>query len=289
MPFEFMSTEQIDWRLQGDFTFHPAHSSVSGNLREGQWTDDTHMTVCVIESLLERKSVDGGHIASKFLAWFQGGDLRGIGTTTRDAMVKMAAGVLWTGSGRQGEMAAGNGAAMRIAPIGLWHARNRASLMSGVRAATISTHNCEEAVQGAAAVAFAIAKAAADELDVATIVAETCDFLGPCTMAERLRLAESLRHADWRSALARLGTGGYVLETVASAFYCLLASPLNFSKGVEMAVRAGGDTDTTGAVTGALIGAHVGLAGIPDPWLERVEAGPRLAELARQLCGLVYS
>jgi len=287
MPFEFLSPEQIDWRLQGDFDFHPAHSAVSGNLRTGQWTDDTKMALCIVDSLLECGRVDGAHIASKFLEWYRGGDLRGIGGTTADACGHLDRGAPWTESGKRGEMAAGNGAAMRIAPVGLWHARGVEGLMQHVETATISTHNNAEAVRGAAAVAFAVARAAAGELDPASLVRETCEFIGPCRTAEKLREAQALRseRTDWRSALARLGTGGYVVDTVGSAFFCLLTWPDNYARGVEAAVRAGGDTDTTGAVAGALIGANVGLPGIPERWLERVEDGPRIAELARRLCG----
>ena len=285
MPFQYAGDPgDIEWKVQGDLDFLP------GDLRAGQWTDDTQMTLCIVESLLERNAVDGAHIASRYLAWYRSADRRSPGTTTLEALGRLDHGIPWNLAGMRGNNAAGNGAAMRISPIGLWHACNVSGLLEDVEAATISTHNTDEAVRGAAAVAFAVARAAAGTLDPGTIVRETCDFIGPCRSAVRLGEAEKLHRAgtDWRAALARIGTGRYIVETVGAAFFCLLSAPDDYARGVSMAVRAGGDADTTAAVAGAMIGANVGLQGIPDRWVEGVEDGPRIAGLARQLCGLVY-
>lgn len=289
MPFEFMTPEQIDWKLQGDFDFHPPYTEISGQLRAGQWTDDTIMALCIVESLLERRTLDPEHVAGRFLEWYRGGDWRGIGNTTAYALSRLDRGVPWTEAGRTGDPACGNGAAMRIAPVGLWHALDPEALRGSVDRVTIVTHNHAEAVRGALAVAYAVARAAVGTLSLSTIIDETRDFIGPCRTSEKLREVAGLWRsgADWQSALARIGTGGYVVDSVGAAFFCLMLD--DYERGVKAAVRAGGDTDTTGAIAGAMLGAYVGLPGIPERWLERVEAGTRLAELARRLCGIVYA
>jgi ADP-ribosylglycohydrolase len=289
MPFEFMTPEQIDWKLQGDFDFHPAYTEISGQLRAGQWTDDTKMALAIVESLMERRALDPAHVAAKFLAWYRSGDHRGIGTTTAYALERMDRGIPWTEAGRTGDSACGNGAAMRIAPVGLWFVQNPDGLRAAVDRVTISTHNHPEAVRAATAVAYAVARAAAGTLNLATILDETREFIGPCRTAEKLRQVGDLWKSGtfWLAALEKIGTGGYVVDSVGAAFYCLLME--GYERGVKAAVRAGGDTDTTAAIAGAMIGAYVGLPSIPDRWLERVEDGPRIAELGRQLCGIVYA
>ena len=82
-----------------------------------------------------------------------------------------------------------------------------------------------------------------------------------------MRLAYNLwdDNVNPQLALAEIGSSGYVPETVASAFYCLAATD-NFKDCVVMAVKAGGDTDTTAAVAGALAGTYYGLEGIPEEY-----------------------
>ena len=75
---------------------------------------------------------------------------------------------------------------------------------------------------------------------------------------------------------------GYVLRTIEIAFSAL-ASATSFEDGVVAVVARGGDTDTNGAVAGALLGAKFGKRAIPQRWLELLAAAPELAALAEQL------
>ncbi len=285
MPLEGMRASSIRKRIGRVRDFLDAPWRM---LKAGQWTDDTKMMLCHARSIVERGRVDVEDTARKFVEWFESGDWRGIGGSTYSSIKRLLAGVPPGESGEKGEMAAGNGVAMRIAPVGLFHCLEPERLREEVRALAVITHDNPEAVAGGQAVAYAVARAARGDLDPSTLIEDTVAFIGPCALSERLLLAGRFLAGsmDVSEALARLGTSGYVVETVASAFFSFLRSPHDFEETVSRAVEGGLDTDTTGAVAGAISGAFNGLEGIPARWREGVEAAEEIRALARELCAL---
>ncbi|MEW6202976.1 MAG: ADP-ribosylglycohydrolase family protein, partial [bacterium] len=121
-----------------------------------------------------------------------------------------------------------------------------------------------------------------------TLIDETIDFIGECALTKNLRRAKNLLQEDvpTETALSKLGTSGYVVETVASAVYCFFRTPNDFEQTVSTAVLAGGDTDTTGAVAGAISGAWNGLDGIPSKWINGVEMSELIMETAEKIYDL---
>lgn len=83
----------------------------------GRLSDDTQLTTATCESIIEHAGVDPAHIAGRFRAWFEAGRIRGLGASTMKALRDLGAGAHWALAGAKGERAAGNGAAMRIAPL----------------------------------------------------------------------------------------------------------------------------------------------------------------------------
>jgi ADP-ribosylglycohydrolase len=258
-------------------------------LHAGQWTDDTKMMLCHARSIVETGAVDVDDTAREFIAWFESNDWRGIGGATYASMKRLIDGVPPGESGEKGDLAAGNGVAMRIAPVGLIDCLNLERLREDTRKVAVITHDNPEAVAGGQAVAYAVARAARGDLEHATLIDETIDFIGPCRVAERLELAARFLTAgmDIAEALARLGTGGHVVETVASAFFCFLFTPVDFEQTVSRAVEGGMDSDTTAAIAGAISGAYNGLQAIPERWREGVEAAGEILGLAEKIYDLV--
>ncbi|MFN3467766.1 MAG: ADP-ribosylglycohydrolase family protein [Candidatus Brocadiales bacterium] len=259
--------------------------SPSRGLGPGQYTDDTLMALCHAHSLIEKGRVEPEDISHKFIAWYDSGNLRGIGGTTAYAIKRLKKGHNWQESGATGEYAAGNGGAMRIAPVGLFYHNDLPSLREAVRKAVIITHNNQEAVAGALAVAYLVAKSVREELNPDTTIQDVSDFIGPCKVRENLLRAGELLDlgATPGKALETLGTSGYVVETVASAVFCLLYSPNDFYNTVVNAVSGGADTDTTATVAGAISGSYNGIKGIPEEWLKGVEDSTGLQALADKL------
>ncbi|MBC7230322.1 MAG: ADP-ribosylglycohydrolase family protein [Actinobacteria bacterium] len=286
MPLEGMRASEIRKRFGRvrDFLAAPWRM-----LDAGQWTDDTKMMLCQARSIAARGGFDLEDTAQAFLAWYESGDWRGIGGATYDAMRRLQAGAPARESGMRGEMAAGNGAAMRIAPLGLLHCLDLARLRADVEASARITHDNPEAVAGGLAVAYAVARAARGDLEPSSLIGDTTAFIGDSRVAERLELAQRFLRQGMESeeALARLGTGGYVVETVASAFFSFLRSPEDFEETLSRAVGGGLDTDTTGAVAGAISGAFNGLSSIPERWRRGVEAAEEILDLAARIHALI--
>ncbi len=99
-----------------------------------------------------------------------------------------------------------------------------------------------------------------------------------------VRLAESAVAAP--EAIARLGAGWVAEEALAISLYCALTAR-DFAHGVTTAVNHSGDSDSTGAITGNLLGAALGTAGIPRRWLDPLELREVISEIADDLSGCV--
>lgn len=286
MPLEGMRASEIRKRFGRVRDFLDAPWRM---LAAGQWTDDTKMALCQARSIAARGIFDPEDTAREFLAWYESRDWRGIGGATYESMRRLQEGALASESGMRGEMAAGNGAAMRIAPLGLLDCLDLERLRADVEASARITHDNNEAVAGSLAVAYAVARAARGDLEPSTLIADAISFIGPSKVAERLEMGQRFLDQDMDAgeALARLGTGGYVVETVASALYSFLRTPRDFEETLTLAVGGGLDADTTGAIAGAISGAYNGLYYIPERWREGVEAAGEILELAERVFALV--
>lgn len=278
MPVEGLRPELIQKRYGKVEDFLPAPHR---GLGPGQFTDDTQMMIIHAESIVEKGRVDPEDLARRFVRWLTEGTSRGIGYTTWKAILRLKQGASWMESGEEGEFAAGNGVAMRIAPVGLLNAWTPERLKEDVEKAGIITHRNPEALKGGLAVAYAVAKLASGASPEG-FLEKVCEFVGPCKVTDNLRKAGKLLRdkVEPEQALQILGTGGYVVETVASAFYCFLRTPEDFKASVITAVMGGNDADTTAAITGALSGAFNGLSAIPGQWVERVEQSDYIRTLA---------
>ncbi|EDM79481.1 probable dinitrogenase reductase activating glycohydrolase (draG) [Plesiocystis pacifica SIR-1] len=205
----------------------------------------------------------------------------GVGLATLRGTLRLVVGVP---PERSGVHSAGNGPAMRSALLGVY-ARDDAHLAQLVRASTRMTHTDPRAEDGALLVARLARQLAAGALDRAIV-----DSIRDPEFRERARGAwtggdASLEDYRQRAGYER-GVSGFVVHTVPAALYCVMAGA-DARASLELAVRLGGDTDTTAAIVGALVGARDGVGGLPQDWLEGIWDWPlttdSLDALARAL------
>ena len=117
-------------------------------------TDDTQLTLATCESIIEVGSVSPENIAKHFLQWYNSRRLVGLGASTLKALRDLQVGAHWGLSGRSGEYAAGNGAAMRIAPLAFFlSSDDDRSLIKDV---CFITHKNDEAYVGSLSVLYAL-------------------------------------------------------------------------------------------------------------------------------------
>lgn len=288
-PIEAFPPERLVAEFGEIRDFLPGDPRLPLPLGPGQWTDDTQMTLDILRSVIRCRAVDPADIAREFVLDHEQQGIRFSGFTVTYSLKRLRRGVPWDRSGLTDEKSAGNGAAMRIAPVGLLDCRRLDRLHEDVRLASVITHRHPEAVKGAEAVAYLVARGAAGSLSPATAVDEAIAFVGDCRVSENLSQVGAVLKdgVEVDEALRRLGTSGYVVHTVAAAVYCFVRTPFDFERSLINAVMGGNDADTTAAVTGAISGAFNGEHAIPERWRNEVERGPEIKALALQLCSIV--
>ena len=280
-------------RLHAEFgeirDFMPGDPRLPMPLGAGQWTDDTQMTLDIARSIIRCGKLDPADVAREFVREHETEGIRFSGHTIKYSLIRLRRGVPWDQSGMDDDWTQSNGAAMRIAAVGLLACLRLDRLPEDVRLASMITHKHPEAIAGARAVAFMVTRAAAGTLDPATLIAETIDLVGECDVVANLRKAEGLLSEEitTRAALKKLGTTPYIVHTTAAAAYCFLKTPHDLERTVIDAVMGGNDADTTGAIAGAISGAFNGEEAIPTRWRDHVERGQEIRGMAQALFRIV--
>ncbi len=276
-------------------------------------TDDTQMTLFTAEGILraEARAVERGecHPPSMVFfayqrwlhtqgypkkdeyAWIYDGWLlqlkemyarRGPGNTCLSAL----------SSGKQGSISEplnnskGCGGVMRVAPAGLFYRKERAFEMAAEFAALTHGHPSGYLSAGALAYLIALIIEGLDmEPALLRTVAELERHPGHEECKQLLQQAIALVQQDLPDvvAIATLGQGWVAEEALAIAAYCALRHQDNFKKAIIAAVNHDGDSDSTGAITGNILGAYLGLSTIPAEWMARVELKEVLLQIAGDL------
>ena len=246
------------------------------------WTDDTQMALSVVEVLLREGAIDADQLASGFASRYE--RWRGYGAGMHVLLRELRAGVDWKEARYRvfPEGSFGNGSAMRVAPLGAFHLDHGTDVVvaDAERSAQV-THPHPEARAGAVAVAvsaWCAARSRQESPPGLHAVLEAVPLDGGLEVVKRLRLAETLAGAPLEEAIRHLGNGGAVScpDTVPLALWIAFSNMDDFRAAIELAVGAGGDTDTLGAIVGGVVGARVGTAGIPAEWRTVVEPLPLL-------------
>ena len=258
MPFETRRPDDPFLKAWDGFTYL---NSEYHKLNPGQWTDDTLMSTVLAESLIKHGRFVPEDVAGRYCQWYVEGPHRGMGKTTKLALQAIHFGVEWTHAGVKG--AEGNGTAMRAAPLGLfskdpWKILDAASLDASI------THKSREAEAGSEAVSLGVGLLASGTTKP-RLVDNLLAFLKPSKVKSQLMRIDRLWDDGLtaQEALVEFGTAAHVVQTVPSAFAAFLLTD-SYLEAIQVAIRAGGDTDTTAAITGALAGAYYGRDGIPD-------------------------
>jgi poly(ADP-ribose) glycohydrolase ARH3 len=260
------------------------------------YTDDTHMTIGVAESLLRAGGFDGADMAHTFAHNYELEPWRGYGPGPPRIFRLMRAGGAWDkvaqGLYRSGSY--GNGAAMRIAPIGVLYHNNLPLLTEITHKSSQITHSHKLGKEGAALEAHAIALATSLEpgknLDRGSFLKKLMSHVSDRVYQEKLsRIPALLNHPDKDLVTNELGNGIEAFNSVPTAIYCFLNEPDSFARAVRFAISLGGDTDTIGAMTGAISGAYLGASAMPHQWRGKLENEKYLAKLAEELYRLFIS
>lgn len=275
-PFEGGIVERLLWRL-------------IGKTRHGRrrWTDDTQMSIDLIESFLARHCIDPEDLAARFAKSYRWS--RGYGPGVSKSLKRMAAGVHWSEANRVGykDGSFGNGAAMRSPMIGLIYAYRPDELPEAARTAAIVTHAHSLGVEGAQLIAQASAcvvrgEGTPDVLRAVENVALSDDFRSRLSTARGwLANSENRSKAD---VVRQLGNGIVAQSSCVTALYLALRfRDQSFVDMQRFIFNCGGDADTIGAMAGAIWGCANGFSQLPSDWLAALEGRDQLVDLATDL------
>jgi ADP-ribosylglycohydrolase len=270
----------------GTGSANPSSLSASLSLLEADWrlTDDTQLTLATCEALLEGEP-DAESIAASLLCWWRARRVTNVGASTLKALRDLEAGAHWALAGRKGERAAGNGAAMRIAPLAFCLKPRDDNARRLIRDVCRITHHSDEAYVGALAVVLAIHAATGGGQSLEEIASHLPDT----SVRDRLLAYVALPPGTTVTEAARLhGASGYVIESVPLALFAAQqVTELGFAGMLEQVIATGGDTDSNAALAGQVAGTAMGFARLPAGLLERLPDADLVLGIARKFAGSV--
>ncbi|PQV64962.1 ADP-ribosylglycohydrolase [Abditibacterium utsteinense] len=177
-------------------------------------------------------------------------------------------------SAQPGVYSAGNGPAMRAPILGAALGEVVPQLRACLDYSTRMTHTDSKAFWGALAVA--LASSSHIEADGRRLVREFSEWSDDSESAKQCLnlLKKSINSASRGQSTADFcadlelqnGVSGYIFHTVPVVIQCFLRNKTNFRAGIEEIIACGGDTDTTAAILGGILGAHLGIDAIPADW-----------------------
>jgi len=260
------------------------------------YTDDTHMMIGVAESLVRSGDFDAEDMLRCFITNYYAEPFRGYASGPPYLFERVRQGADWREVSREIYRGGsyGNGAAMRIAPVGVFYHDDFSGLRKAAYGSSEITHAHPLGQEGAAleACAVALASGISPDRDFPRVdfISRLRDFCRMDVYQTKLDVIAGLSgEFDARTVARELGNGVAAFDSVPAAVYSFLSFPGSFRDAVLNAVSLGGDTDTIGAMTGAIAGAYLGSGNIPPEWTEKLENKTYIEALAERLWEIKYN
>lgn len=275
MPVEGLSEEDIRSK------FGLLTQIIDGLRPAGSVTDDTMQMLCVAESIAENGHFDPDDIMRRLLQWFRT-DPFGIGVHTWRVLSLVDMGMDWrkaveTVEQKYAPWTAGNGSLTRCVPIALRYCYDIGGLMEYSAESSQLTHANPLCIASCVFFNALVSRVLRgwDKKEALSFAVELTEHICPNELHERIE-------GFFKKFAKDIGRSGFVLDTLECALWVWWHHD-NFEEALLTAVNFGGDTDTNGAVVGALMGATCGIDAIPKRWIEIVSISQRCDEVAIKL------
>lgn len=243
----------------------------------GTWSDDTSMTMCLIESLAKGYSLTD--LANKFCAfyydsyWTPNNEVFDIGNTTIEAIKKIKTGIEPAKCGGQSESDNGNGSLMRVLPLAFYlknkEAKEKITIIEDVSSLThahaISKFACIFYVE------YAINLL--NKYDKKKSYVNTLDFINKYCLENYKSILNKFNRIMDAEVFTleenKIKSSGYVVDSLEASLWSFLHGD-NYSEAVFAAINLGGDTDTIAAIAGGLAGIYYGIETINENWIQSI-------------------
>jgi ADP-ribosylglycohydrolase len=247
----------------------------------GQYSDDSQLARELMQSYVVRRKFDPADYAERIKLIFAEKRIVGFGYSTKEAAKRLSQGISWEESGTP-PPSAGNGSAMRAAPIGLFFFDNPNLLISAAHDQGRITHKDPRCSAGAVAIGGAVALALRQEpINVNSFIPSLAGWaqtIDPSFASELTKLTEwvSLPPDEAIKLISEAGfdpeyvddeewkgISAFVVSSVLWSLYSFLRTPDDYWETICTSIEVGGDVDTTAAMAGAVSGAYLGIGAIP--------------------------
>ncbi|HEX2912150.1 MAG TPA: ADP-ribosylglycohydrolase family protein [Chloroflexia bacterium] len=250
------------------------------------YTDDTNMALSIYSSLKQFNKIEQDWLAQSFAQHYEHD--RGYGVGMYRLLKAIKAGRHWKQGAKDlfyGEGSYGNGAAMRVAPVGAFFADDLALVVEQARLSAEVTHAHQEGIAGAIGIAVGTALACqwatcGKEPDKVAFLTQILELMPESEV--KLGVETALRLPDATGvdeAVQILGNGTEITaqDTVPFALWCAAKHLGNYKNALWYTVSGLGDRDTTCAMVGGIVSCYTGIKGIPEDWREYREPLPAWA------------
>ena len=280
--FEAQSADAIRAR------FPTAEFLIAYPQEEIWYTDDTQMAIGITEALIERGEIVEAVLCRAFVANYV--PSRGYGRGARAVLDAMEDGGDYRQVAEQhfpgGSF--GNGAAMRVAPVGLAFRDDRRRLWEQARLSALPTHRHPLGIEGRSCWPGRSPFARAWNNSIAPASSPVCS--SACESEEYRAKIEAALRVRSAADLAALGNRIEARHSVPTAIASFALTPESFEAAVCNVIFLGGDTDTLAAMAGALSGAYLGTSRLPGRLISLLESSPKgrayIQQLAERLFGI---
>jgi ADP-ribosylglycohydrolase len=254
--------------------------------RPWNYTDDTQMALSIVETLCNSGEIDQLQLADSFAEQYRRESWRGYGPGMHRLLPQIRQGTPWHTAARDlfgGQGSFGNGAAMRVAPLGAFFADDLEAVVEHAQRSAEVTHAHPEGIAGAIAVAVGAAWAwqLHDTPSPAPTRQEFVDLVLPLIpdgqVKTQVRRARDLSiGVSVHEAAKTLGSGFRVTaqDTVPFVLWCAGQRLSSYEEALWLTASGLGDIDTTCAIVGGIVAAYTGVKGIPAAWLAAREPLP---------------
>ncbi len=249
---------------------------------EWLWTDDTNMAASIVRVLRQYEEIDANELAADFARRIE--PKRGYGMGAWEILTQIQQGADWEQCAEavfDGTGSYGNGAAMRIAPLGAYFADDLAQVVAQARLVSRITHTHPEGLAGGIAVAVAAAiatQARANNNRPARedFITAVIDHTPASEVHDKLQAIRDADLTDARQAAHQFGSGYGISaqDTVPYTIWCAGTWLDDYEEALWQTLSGLGDTDTVCAIVGGIVACYTGRDGIPDVWLNRREPLP---------------
>lgn len=252
----------------------------------GQYTDDSQLARELMQSYADCKGFSAKDYANKIAKIFQEDRIVGRGKTTEQAALRLLEGISWDHAGTP-PPAAGNGSAMRAAPVGLFFYDQPKNLIAAAydqgRITHIDSRCCAGSVAIAGATALALQNETIEPYAFLEQLAEWVDEMDESFAMFIQQVGEWIEMPPQEASvlIKRAGCGNqadsfdgvstFVIGSVLWSLYSFLRHPESYWDTICLAISVGGDVDTTAAMAGAISGAHLGMDAIPQDLMKKLQ------------------